>query len=41
MIVLFFQILSKYQEELLPAESFEEFCDLIGKLLVSVLFSLN
>ena len=37
MIVLFLQILSKYQEELLPAESFEEFCDLMGKVLLCVL----
>ncbi len=27
------QLLVKYQEELFPAESFEEFCDVMGELL--------
>ena len=26
-----FKLLAKYQEEILPAESFEEFCDVNGK----------
>ncbi|XP_019856393.1 PREDICTED: E3 ubiquitin-protein ligase UBR4-like [Amphimedon queenslandica] len=28
------KILSKYQDELLPAESFEEYCDVMGLLNV-------